>query len=72
MSDHLLHETSEGPQELQPRTATESAELLREEGAVLRLPEGPVLDSADLDVEYAEDETMIINMGPQHPSTHGV
>jgi len=39
---------------------------------VLRLPEGPVLDPTSIDVERSEDETMIINMGPQHPSTHGV
>ncbi|HZU74758.1 MAG TPA: NADH-quinone oxidoreductase subunit D [Acidimicrobiales bacterium] len=72
MSDHdLIHETSEGRQEMQPRSDTESRELLMEQGAVLRLPEGNVLDSSDIDVER-EGETMIINMGPQHPSTHGV
>ena len=64
--------TSEGAQELHPRAATDALELLREEGGVLRLPEGLVLDPGDMNVEIAEDETMIINMGPQHPSTHGV
>ena len=26
----------------------------------------------DIPVDPSEDQTMIINMGPQHPSTHGV
>jgi NADH-quinone oxidoreductase subunit D len=68
----LVEETSEGRQELQSRGDTDPLELLRESGAVLRLPEGPTLDSHDISMDVGEDETMIINMGPQHPSTHGV
>ena len=39
---------------------------------MLRLPEGVAVDPSDIDIEQTDDETMIINMGPQHPSTHGV
>jgi NADH-quinone oxidoreductase subunit D len=68
----LLAETSEGEQELFRRSETDPNELRREVGAVLRLPEGVAVDPSDIDVEQSDDETMIINMGPQHPSTHGV
>jgi NADH-quinone oxidoreductase subunit D len=73
VSDHVdLVETSEGAQELQDRKRTGPVELQRELGSVLRLPEGATLDAGDISTEVPEDETMIINMGPQHPSTHGV
>ncbi len=72
LDEQLTAQTSEGGQELSRRHETAAPELGRESGAVLRLPEGPVLDPASIDIERSEDETMIINMGPQHPSTHGV
>lgn len=64
-------ETSEGPQELGFRRDTQSDQLGREMGAVLHL-DGRTLDPSAIDFESRDDELMIINMGPSHPSTHGV
>ncbi len=47
---------------------TAGVDYLRDEGSVLRIPHL----AEDVDQVPTGDDTMIINMGPQHPSTHGV
>ncbi len=59
----LLEATDEGAQKMQPEEPEER--LLEQEGA-------RVVDDYVVEEESPEDELMIINMGPQHPSTHGV
>ncbi len=65
-------QTGEGAQEMASRSESGARELMREVGAVLRMSEAEAATLADVRSEADEDQTMIINMGPQHPSTHGV
>jgi NADH-quinone oxidoreductase subunit D len=65
-------ETAEGEQEIKPRSQLTASELLREVGAVLRMSEAEAAALALEEVDPSDDQRMIINMGPQHPSTHGV
>ena len=59
-------------QGLKPRSQLTARELLREVGSVLRLSEADAANLGEVPADPSEDQTMIINMGPQHPSTHGV
>jgi NADH-quinone oxidoreductase subunit D len=72
MSTIISAGTNEGGQELRSRSELSAKELFREVGAVLRLSESEAAKLAEVQTEAPEDQTMIINMGPQHPSTHGV
>jgi NADH-quinone oxidoreductase subunit D len=67
-----IRQGNEPEQGLKPRSESSARELLREVGAVLRMSEAEAAQLGDLPADPADDQTMIINMGPQHPSTHGV
>jgi NADH-quinone oxidoreductase subunit D len=69
--DIAAADVSEGTQEMGPRSGADAREVLREIGSVLRMSEAEAAALAG-EVSDADDHTMIINMGPVHPSTHGV
>ena len=66
--DDLHIETTEGAQELHAREETSP------DGTGPGGPEGELgpFDPSVLDMERTGEDSMIINFGPQHPSTHGV
>jgi NADH-quinone oxidoreductase subunit D len=67
-----VRQTNEGAQEMRSRSEIGARELMREVGSVLRMSEAEAAKLGQVPADPDEDQTMIINMGPQHPSTHGV
>jgi len=67
-----IFRTNEGAQEMRARSEISAKEILREVGSDLRMSEAEVAKLGQIPADADEDQTMIINMGPQHPSTHGV
>ena len=57
---------------MRPRSQVPARELMREIGSVLRMSEAEAAALPEIPEDADEEQTMIINMGPQHPSTHGV
>jgi len=70
--DTVAANTSEGAQEMEPRSTIGAEALMRDCGAVLRMTEAEAAQLGGLPDDPEQDQTMIINIGPQHPSTHGV
>ena len=70
--DDLVSQTAEGePGDGAPRGSRAASSCCASSASVLRLSEADAAAPRPTPIRD-DDETMIINMGPQHPSTHGV
>ena len=68
----ITHDTETEPTVADPAAESPDARVRRRDSAILRMSESAAENLDGDPDDPTDDERMIINMGPSHPSTHGV